>query len=420
MRRLRVLACAFTCCPPGKPGFGGGEDLLGWNLLKQIARFHDVWALTYPKNRSSIEEALREESIASIQVCYVDLPSWLRPLLRFQGTHQFYYHLWQLKAYLIARRLHQLHAFDLFHQITYANDWLASFIGAFLPVPYVRGPGGGAHRTPKGFEGEYPLGGRLWERVRSLGQWLFRHDPIFVRGQRRADAILVCNRESFSNIPAKWSHKAHLFPVSGISSQDLALASPAQTQDSRFSVLSAGALIRVKGFGLAIKAFKEFADRHPESEFSIIGTGPEEARLRALARRLRLLNRVHFLSWLPREELLARMASHDVFLFPSLRDGGGTVVIEAMAIGRPVVCLDTGGPGMHVTEQCGVKVSPVSPQQAVRDLAGALERLYLDKGLRLRLGKAARERAEQAYHWDRLGERLMEIYRRALPHEPGV
>jgi glycosyltransferase involved in cell wall biosynthesis len=133
-----------------------------------------------------------------------------------------------------------------------------------------------------------------------------------------------------------------------------------------------------------------------------------------------LLNRVYFLPWLPREELLARMASHDVFLFPSLRDGGGTVVIEAMATGRPVVCLDTGGPGMHVTEHCCVKVPPLSPQQAVRDLAAALERLYLDRGLRLKQGQAARERAEQAYHWYRLGERLMEIYRRALPHEPGV
>ena len=414
MRRLRVLACVFACCPPGKPGFGGGEDLLGWSLLKQIARFHDVWALTCSKNRSSLEEALREESIASIQLCYVDLPSWLRPLLRFQGTHQFYYHLWQLKAYFAANRLHQRYAFDLFHQITYANDWLASFIGAFLPVPYVRGPGGGGHRTPKGFEGEYPLGGRFWERVRSLGQWIFRHDPFFIRGQSRASAILVCNRESLSKIAAKWSHKAHLFPVSGISSQDLALASSEQAGNGRFRVLSAGTLIRVKGFGLAIKAFKEFADRHPASEFSIIGTGPEEARLRALVRRLRLLDRVHFLPWLAREELLARMAYHDVFLFPSLRDGGGTVVVEAMAVGRPVVCLDTGGPGLHVTDECGLKVPPVSRQQAVRDLAGALERLYLDQELRLKLGKAARERAEQMYHWDRLGERLMEIYEQAL------
>ena len=95
------------------------------------------------------------------------------------------------------------------------------------------------------------------------------------------------------------------------------------------------------------------------------------------------------------------------------------MVIEAMSVGKPVVCLDIGGPGMHVTEECGINITPRSPEETVRELAEALERLYLDKGLRLQLGKAARERAERTYHWDRLGERLMEIYGRALsPREP--
>ena len=223
MRELRVLACAFACSPPGKPGFTGGEDLLGWNLLLQIARFHHVWALTNTEDRPSIEQALQEEPDSNLHFCYVGLPSWLRPLLRFQGTHQFYYHLWQIKAYFAAKRLYENVKFDIFHHITYANDWQASFIGAFLPVPYIRGPGGGAHRTPKGFETEYPLGGRVWEKIRTFGQWVFRHDPIFIRGQSKALAILVCNKESEAIIPKKWRPKVHLFPVGGVSSDYLTL-----------------------------------------------------------------------------------------------------------------------------------------------------------------------------------------------------
>jgi glycosyltransferase involved in cell wall biosynthesis len=108
------------------------------------------------------------------------------------------------------------------------------------------------------------------------------------------------------------------------------------------------------------------------------------------------------------------MASSDVILFPSLRDGGGTVVIEAMSVGKPVVCLDIGGPGMHITEECGIKVTPGTPPDTVHKLADALERLYLDEGLRYRLGKAAQEKAERSYHWDRLGERLIDIYQPAI------
>jgi glycosyltransferase involved in cell wall biosynthesis len=76
---------------------------------------------------------------------------------------------------------------------------------------------------------------------------------------------------------------------------------------------------------------------------------------------------------MPRGELLSNMESHDVFLFPSLRYGGGAVVIEAMAAGKPVVCLDTGGPGMHITDDWGFKIIPRSPRDAVLELASALE-----------------------------------------------
>lgn len=418
MKELRVLACAFTCCPPGRPGFTGGEDVLGWSLLRQIARSHPVWALTNTQDRASIEQALLEEPVPNLHFHYVGLPNWLGPMLRFQGAHQLYYHLWQVNAYFAARKLHKQVRFDLFHHITYANDWLASFVGALLPVPYVRGPGGGAHSTPKGFGKEYPLGGRIWEKVRSVSQWVLRLDPFFIKGQSRARAILVCNKDSEAKVPQKWRKKVHWFPVSGVSSEDLALDS-SEPDDGQFRIVTAGSLLRIKGFGLAIKAFQQFSVRHPEAQFRIIGSGPEEARLRRIAQGSSANGDLQFIQAMPRQQLMAEMASANVFLFPSLRDGGGTVVIEAMSLGKPVVCLDAGGPGTHITDDCGVKITPVTPQQAVGDLAAALEELYLDRDLRLKLGHSARERAEQLYHWDKLGDRLMGIYQHAVNAENG-
>jgi len=418
MKRRRVLTSAFACCPPATPGFTGGEDVLGWNLLLQIARFNEVWVLTHAEDRQSIEQTLAERPVDGLHFHYVGLPRWLKSLLTIQGGHQFYYYLWQIKAYLEARRLHKKLDFDLFHHITYANDWMASFVGALLPVAYIRGPGGGAHRTPKRFFREYPFGGRVWERVRTLGQWLFRHDPIFIKGQARASAILVCNQEAMSNLPGTWSRKAHMFPVSGVSSEDFAPTTTIGAQHREFRVVSAGSLIRVKGFGLAVKAFKDFVERYPESEFNIIGSGPEETRLRTLIHQLKLDDKVHLIPHMPRDCLLERIRCHDVFLFPSLRDGGGTVVIEAMASGKPVVCLDIGGPGINVTNECGIKITPTSPEETVHELTEALERLYLDQELRLTLGEAAQKRAKEMYHWDRLGERLMEIYASIDLREP--
>ena len=417
MTRLRVLVCAFACAAPGTEGFTGGESALGWSMLRQISRVHDVWALTRAVDRPSIERALGQDPVPNLHFRYLDLPSWFLPLLRIQGGHQIYYWLWQIKAYFVSRTLHKTVGFDLFHHVTYANDWMASPIGAFLPIPYIRGPGGGAQRTPKGFDREYSASGRLWEKARSIGQWLFRHEPFYLIGHNRARAILVCNRESMSGIPRKWSGKASLFPVNGISSNDLDLAQPTSETNGQFRVLTAGTLIKVKGFALAIKAFDEFAGLHPESTLTIIGSGPEASKLQALAQSLNSREKINLVPQVPRDELLSQMASHDVFLFPSLRDGGGAVVIEAMAAGKPVVCLDTGGPGMHVTGDCGIKITPRTVEEAGHELAMALERLYLHEDLRLKLGKAAREKAIKEYHWDRLGEQLMDVYHQALSSE---
>jgi glycosyltransferase involved in cell wall biosynthesis len=104
------------------------------------------------------------------------------------------------------------------------------------------------------------------------------------------------------------------------------------------------------------------------------------------------------------------MKESDVFLHLSLREGGGAVVLEAMAAGKPVVCLDMGGPALYVTNECGIKILPLCPDQVVREAASALRALYSDARARARMGAAACRRAEKVYGWNRLGDELMQIY----------
>jgi glycosyltransferase involved in cell wall biosynthesis len=85
-----------------------------------------------------------------------------------------------------------------------------------------------------------------------------------------------------------------------------------------------------------------------------------------------------------------------------------------MAAGKPVICLDIAGPGLHVTESCGIKIPPQAPDQTVKGIAAALDRLYGDRELLAQMGNAARHRVEEAYVWDKLGDRLLGIYEGAL------
>jgi len=411
--RLRVLVCAFACVADPSTKFFGGGDLMAWNLVQRLSRAHRLWVLTAAQNRDAIVAALEKQPLADVQFVYADLPRWLHPLLRYQTGIQLYAYLWQWKAYLVARGLHRRARFDLSHHLTYENDWMASIIGALLPIPYMRGPGGGDHRIPKAFLKGFGLRSRLAEFWRSCGQWVFRHDPFFVLSQHRARVILACNREAVEGVPGRWRHKVQLVSINGIAAHELAPPQQ-QARGEKFAVLSAGRLVPLKGFDFALRAFAIFAARHPEADLTIVGKGPEGNRLESLIRELGLEKQARLVDWMARERLLTRIRSCDVFLFASLRDGGGLVVVEAMAAGKPVVCFDLGGPGLHVNEECGFKVTPREPDQAVRDMAAALEKLASDRSLCAQMGKAAFERARQVYDWDHVTDRIVEAYERTL------
>jgi glycosyltransferase involved in cell wall biosynthesis len=409
----RVLILAYACLADPAVSVPGGGDLLAWNLIQRLGQRYRLRVLTASQNQTVIETALKREPLPDVQLVYVSLPGWLHFLLGRQGGIQLYAYLWQWRAYFVARRLHERVRFDAFHHLTYENDWMASIIGALLPVPYLRGPAGGAHRVPKNFRRQFPVKSYLWEYVRMGLQWVFRHDPFFAIGHERAKVLWMGNREALEALPARWKKKAELLSVNGISGHELTPPDQ-EARSENFAVLSAGRLVPLKGFDLALRAFAVFAKTHPEAELVIVGEGPERDRLESLKRDLGVERQARIECWMPRERLLAKMRSCDVFLFASLRDGGGLVVVEAMAAGKPVVCFDLGGPGLHINDECGFKIRARHPEQAVREMATALEKLASDRKLCAQMGQAAFERARQTYDWDRVTDRIIEGYDKAL------
>src|SRR5208337_4499961 len=147
---------------------------------------------------------------------------------------------------------------------------------------------------------------------------------------------------------------------------------------STFRLISIGRLVHWKGFHLSVRAFAEFHRQFPAAEYWIIGAGPERKRLGKLAQRLGVAGSVTFWGAIPRRQVLEKLGKCDVLVHPSLHDSGGWVCLEAMAAGRPVVCLDLGGPALQVTEDTGIKVPATSPEQVVSDLATAFYKLASD------------------------------------------
>jgi glycosyltransferase involved in cell wall biosynthesis len=167
-----------------------------------------------------------------------------------------------------------------------------------------------------------------------------------------------------------------------------------------------------KALSLLIKALAGLPD-DVRYELRVIGDGKLKTRWQRLARQTGVAQHAQWLGWLPRAETWEHYRRADVFVFTSLRDTTGTVVLEALAAGLPVICLDHQGAHDFVTEQCGIKIPVTTPKQVIGGLRDAIAALARDRDRRRQLSAGAAARAEQ-YLWSRHGERLAAIYRLVL------
>ena len=176
---------------------------------------------------------------------------------------------------------------------------------------------------------------------------------------------------------------------------------------SQFRLLFVGRILYLKGLELIIKVVKRLPDH---VTMTVIGDGPDYAALERLIDREGLHERVELLGSLMRSRVLALYKEYDVFIFPSLHDTGGFVVLEAMAAGLPVICLDRGGPALSVSENCGTVVSAGNKEETVSGLVHAVERYMADQCLRETHGKNATSRIAAEYSWSTQAQRMCEIY----------
>lgn len=396
-------------CEPHK----GSEPGVGWYWALQMARFHDVWVLTRANNRATIESVpLTPEQRQHLHWIYFDPPPWMRFWKRGPRGVQLYYYFWQLAAWRRGARLHREVGFDLMHHVTFGKYTVPSYL-TFLSCKSILGPLGGGESTPPALLASVGARGKRFERLRNLARGLASFDPAACAAMRRADVVLATTEETAAAVRRLGAKRVAVETQLGMDDDQLAFFGKFPLRRERpFRLISIGRLLHWKGFHLGLKAFARIQQACPESEYWIVSSGPEAEAWQQLARDLGIAARVKFWGRLPQlSQVYEKLAEADVLVHPALHEAFGNVCLEALAAGRPVICLDTGGPALQVTAECGFKAAVTSEEVAVNELATAMQRLYADADLRLRLATAARTRARQAFYWPEKAEQMDRLYR---------
>ncbi len=392
-------------CEPGR----GSEPEVGWQWALQMARFHDVTVVTRANNRPVIEAALAGRAGALPRFTYYDLPRWLIWLKRRGLPVSVYYFLWQLG---VRRHLGgQLGEFDLIHHITF-NSFRQPGVWWFCGRPVVLGPLGGGQVCPWRF---LPSFG--WEMIpetfRSLsviGSWLL---PTLHLCFHYATRILVANQDTLRRTPKRYHPKILPLLETGIPADQVQPLHP-QKANGPVRFIWVSRLEKIKACSLAIEAFSHAVRAEPTVRLTIVGDGPDAAFVKDTARRLGVFDHIQWCGRVAKADIARLLREHDVFMFTSVRDTSGNVLLEGMAAGLPAITLRHHGAAEIATDDTALRIMPTGFHETAAALGEAMVKLARSPELRSRLGNAGRARILDVYAWDRKGEQMDAIYQAAV------
>lgn len=301
--------------------------------------------------------------------------------------------------------------FNVVHRITPVSPTISSRMAGWcrrIGVPFVLGPINGGLPWPRGFDHA-----RRRER-----EWLsylraaHRLVPGYHATRRHAAAILVGSRHTWAQMPHRYRHKCLYLPENAVDPQRFGVA-PQSERRGPIHAVFVGRLVPYKGAEMLIEAAAPLA-RDGRLTVELIGDGPQRNELERMVDHLGLHGRVQLIGALPHAQVQHRLARADVLAFPSIREFGGGVVLEAMAMGVVPIVVDYGGPAELVTRQTGITVPLGSRRDIVAGFTAVLSRVADRPQLLEPLSRAAVQRVRERFTWDAKARRVLDVYRWVL------
>jgi glycosyltransferase involved in cell wall biosynthesis len=409
---MRILLSAYSCrpCKTSEPGNA-------WRMINHVlSQGHEVWAvIEQSEYEKDTLKHLAEHPMPGFHPVFFQLPTLVVKWVRGSGmSHSVYYHFWQHKLLRVAARLHRQVGFDLAHHVTFGRYWSPCGVRN-LSVPFVWGPVGAAESVPPSFLSELPLQERTFELIRDKVRALSTKGRALRDTARAATIGIGVTQESCEALAKLGVRRVEQLPQAALPDEDLDFfARFPPPPDGPFRAICMGRLLHWKGFHLAIRAFGAFARNNPEAELWIINEGPFQRELEKTAAQAGVASRVRFFGHLPNySEVLAKLAQAHVLMHPALHEGFGNVCQEALAAGRPVVCLDIGGPASQVTPDTGFAAPATSPAEAVQAMASFLAKIAGNRALLADMSAKARLRVREKFSMRTMGLAINSFYQQA-------
>jgi glycosyltransferase involved in cell wall biosynthesis len=415
---LKVLAVIEQCNPQW-----ASVPLVGYNIYRALRQRADVTLVTHERNREALEPVRDGHRIV-----YISESPFIKRYYRITSLlSERRGVIWPLKHALaypayaeFNRAVHKLFGkrvsqgdYDIVHALTpILPRYPYALVNDCCTTPFILGPVNGGIPFPEGF-GDVARSEFSGLNVLRIFSRLL---PDYARSYKNAACVLAGSRYTRDMLQQMFALPAEnmvLMPENGLTKNFLGLAG-GKAEAELLRLLFVGRLVPYKGADMVIEALGRLDPAvRSRCRLTIVGDGPERRRLEALAQKIQVFSQITFTGWVPQNETAAYYRGADLFCFPSVREFGGAVVLEAMACGLPCIVADHGGIAEYTTEETGFKINPVSRESVVHELAGHIAALFHDRE-RLHGMSAAAMKQARSFSWDAKAEQLLDVYYQVL------
>lgn len=411
---LRVLMIAEAANPEWV-----SVPLVGWSLAKALSSMVDGHVVTQVRNREAILRAgwAEGENFTVIDSEAVARPMWKAANVLRMGKGKGWTMTTAINAitYPYFERLvwHrfgadiQQGAYDIVHRITPLSPTTNSSLAAKCKkagVPFVLGPLNGGVPWPAGFDSERRREKEYLSYVRGAYKMLPGRQSML----KATAAILTGSHHTASEIPESFQDKCLYLPENAIDPSRFNLTAP---QDLTLPLRGCfvGRMVPYKGPDMLLEAAVPLL-REGRLVLDMIGEGPMLQDLKALTTREGIENGVTFHGWLEHKEVQKVAYRANMLTFPSVREFGGGVVLEAMALGMvPVIC-DYAGPAELVSQDTGYKVPMGTRSDIIARYRETLSSIVADPTVLPAKAAAAKKHVLSSFTWDAKARQVLQIY----------
>jgi len=416
---VKLLLSSIACDP-----FGGSEGIYGWYVVSALAKKHDCFVITGGDSMPSLRRAHEQGMIPpTLKFKFLGYPKPYHPnrlLARFQSWLRFLMFTQSLLA--SAKSWHAEEGFDVAQHVTYTTWRVASPLWR-LGIPVIWGPLSGTELFPSSCLSTLSFPSLCFEIIRSIQSFLARKSPAIRACAQGAVCIPVPHQQAQSFIQNLRGSKnavpiCHNFFFPETRMRALHTTRPTTNSLRPLRAFAAGNLEGRKGVAIALQAIFLAKKAGVRVDYHVTSRGPELAHLQRLSEKLGLSDQVILGVRFDATDFSAALGTFDIVLLPSLRDGAGLSIMEAMLAGCVPIVADWCGPAEFVTPECGYKVPVTNPTNMAIEIARILCLLDNDRTLVKLKGDVASTRIRSSYSETQFLESMNKLFISALSGVP--